>query len=83
MDTYGEIPESQVVELRANAHIKLGRFEEARKDLEEGLKHKPNHPVLLFDLAYVNLNLNQHKEASVHFEKGINSFGQDSLLQLV
>lgn len=51
----------------------LGRFEEARKYLNEGLEHDPQNASCLFNLGYIESRQGNHAEAEKRFQRVLDS----------
>lgn len=62
----------------------LGRFEEARKYLNEGLKHDPQNASCLFNLGYIESRQGNHAEAEKLFQRvlGSSSDYSEAMLEL-
>ncbi len=62
----------------------LGRFEEARKYFEEGLKHDPRNASCLFNLGFIEERQGNHAKAELLFQQALraNPNFSDALLEL-
>ena len=62
----------------------LGRFDEARKYFEEGLKKEPRHPACLFNIGYIEERQGNHEVAERFFQNALaaNPDDPDALLEL-
>jgi tetratricopeptide (TPR) repeat protein len=62
----------------------LGRFDEARKYFEEGLKKDPRNPPCLFNIGYIEEHQGNHEAAEQHFQEvlRLNPNHSESLLEL-
>jgi tetratricopeptide (TPR) repeat protein len=66
------------------SHIYLGRFDDARKDFENGLKLAPHDKFCLFNLGYISERQGNSAEAEATFEKVLRADPDfpDALLEL-
>jgi len=62
----------------------LGRFDEARKYFEEGLKKDPHNAACLFNMGYIEERQGNHAAAERYFEQTLQTNGDqaDALLEL-
>lgn len=62
----------------------LGRFDEARKYFEEGLKKDPHNPACLFNMGYIEERQGNHALAERYFQQTLQTNGDqaDALLEL-
>jgi tetratricopeptide (TPR) repeat protein len=62
----------------------LGRFDEARKYFEEGLKKDPRNPACLFNMGYIEERQGNHALAERYFQQTLQTNGDqaDALLEL-
>jgi tetratricopeptide (TPR) repeat protein len=62
----------------------LGRFDEARKYFEEGLKKDPHNPACLFNMGYIEERQGNHAAAEHFFQETLRTNGDqaDALLEL-